>query len=123
MNEAYDIVVAGAGHNSLIAAAYPARAGFSCLILEAQDCIGGDTATEELTLPGFRQDSSSTAHNLSAATRRRRSPGRSRSSSGFGTAHERSARAADGTRQLAEVGSFRHLPAGAIGNRSTPRDC
>ncbi len=64
MSEQYDIVVAGAGHNSLIAAAYLARAGFRCLILEAQDRIGGDTATEEMTLPGFHQDSCSTAHNL-----------------------------------------------------------
>ena len=55
MSETYDVVVAGAGHNSLIAAAYLAKAGFRCLILEAQDHIGGDTATEEMPLPGFRR--------------------------------------------------------------------
>jgi phytoene dehydrogenase-like protein len=64
MSETYDVVVAGAGHNSLLAAAYLAKAGFRCLILEAQDHIGGDTATEEMPLPGFRHDSCSTAHNL-----------------------------------------------------------
>jgi phytoene dehydrogenase-like protein len=60
----WDVVVAGAGHNSLIAAAYLARAGLRCLVLEARSIIGGDTATEELTLPGFHHDSCSTAHNL-----------------------------------------------------------
>jgi len=64
MNEMFDVVVAGAGHNSLVAAAYLARAGLTCLVLEARPDIGGDTATEELTLPGFQHDSCSTAHNL-----------------------------------------------------------
>jgi len=48
----FDVVVAGAGHNSLAAAAYLAKAGFTCLILEHRNVIGGDTMTEELTLPG-----------------------------------------------------------------------
>jgi len=64
VSEQFDIVVAGAGHNSLLAAAYLAKAGFRCLVLEAEATIGGDTATEELTLPGYRHDSCSTAHNL-----------------------------------------------------------
>ncbi len=59
-----DVVVAGAGHNSLIAAAYLAKAGFEVVVLEARDTIGGDTATEELTLPGFKHDSCSSAHVL-----------------------------------------------------------
>jgi phytoene dehydrogenase-like protein len=60
----YDIVVAGAGHNSLLTAAYAARAGFSVLVLEGADRIGGDTTCEELTLPGFIHDPCATAHNL-----------------------------------------------------------
>jgi phytoene dehydrogenase-like protein len=60
----WDIVVAGAGHNSLLTAAYAARAGFKVLVLEGADRIGGDTACEELTLPGFIHDPCSTAHNL-----------------------------------------------------------
>ena len=60
--------MAGAGHNSLIAAAYLAKAGLRCLILEARPVIGGDTATEELTLPGYLHDSCSTAHNLLQAS-------------------------------------------------------
>lgn len=68
MSAGYDIVVAGAGHNSLIAAAYLSLAGFRCLVLEARDEVGGDTNTEEFTLPGFRHDACSTAHNLIQAS-------------------------------------------------------
>jgi len=60
----WDIVVAGAGHNSLLTAAYAARAGFRVLVLEGADRIGGDTTCEELTLPGFIHDPCATAHNL-----------------------------------------------------------
>lgn len=66
--EAHDVVVAGAGHNGLAAAAYLAKAGLSCLVLEAELRIGGDTATEELTLPGFLHDTCSTAHNIIQAS-------------------------------------------------------
>ena len=46
-----DVVVAGAGHNSLVSASYLAKAGFEVLVLEARPVVGGNTATEELTLP------------------------------------------------------------------------
>lgn len=62
MAEQYDVVVAGAGHNSLVAAAYLAKVGLTCVVLEARPRIGGNTATEELTLPGFLHDTCSTAH-------------------------------------------------------------
>ncbi|MHB8651077.1 MAG: phytoene desaturase family protein, partial [Gaiellaceae bacterium] len=64
MSEAYDVVVAGAGHNSLITAAYLAKAGYEVLVLEARAAAGGGTVTEELSLPGFRFDSCSTGHTL-----------------------------------------------------------
>jgi len=60
----HDIVFAGAGHNNLVAAAYAARAGFRVLVLEGAPSIGGDTSSEELTLPGFLHDPCATAHNL-----------------------------------------------------------
>jgi phytoene dehydrogenase-like protein len=60
----HDIVFAGAGHNNLVAAAYAARAGFRVLVLEGAPQIGGDTTTQELTLPGFLHDPCATAHNL-----------------------------------------------------------
>src|SRR4051794_25569672 len=62
MTEQFDIVIAGAGHNSLITAAYLGKAGYSCLVLEARHVIGGNTMTEELTLPGFLHDTCSTPH-------------------------------------------------------------
>jgi phytoene dehydrogenase-like protein len=59
-----DVVVAGGGHNSLIAACYLAKAGYEVLVLDARATPGGAAATEELTLPGFRFDSCSTGHTL-----------------------------------------------------------
>src|ERR1700757_1135338 len=58
----FDIVVAGAGHNSLITAAYLAKAGYRCLVLEGRPKIGGGVKTAELTLKGFHDDCCSTAH-------------------------------------------------------------
>lgn len=68
MSGTADVVVAGAGHNSLVTAAYLAKAGFEVLVVEARPVVGGNTATEELTLPGFLHDSCSTAHNLIQAS-------------------------------------------------------
>ena len=62
MADRFDIVVAGAGHNSLVAAAYLSKAGYRCLVLEGRSILGGNVVTEELTLPGFRHDSCGTAH-------------------------------------------------------------
>src|SRR3954467_15015738 len=59
-----DVVVVGAGHNSLVCAAYLATAGLEVLVLEAAPTVGGNTRTEELTLPGFAHDSCSSAHVL-----------------------------------------------------------
>jgi phytoene dehydrogenase-like protein len=59
-----EIVVAGAGHNSLITAAYLALAGYEVLVLDARDIPGGGAASEELLGPGFVIDSCSTGHTL-----------------------------------------------------------
>ena len=64
MSTTADIVVAGAGHNSLIAAAYLASAGRECVILDSRAVPGGGAATEEPLLPGFRIDTCSTGHTL-----------------------------------------------------------
>src|ERR1700752_1336324 len=58
----FDIVVAGAGHNSMITAAYLAKAGHRCLLLEGRPIVGGGVKTAELTLRGFKDDVCSTAH-------------------------------------------------------------
>jgi phytoene dehydrogenase-like protein len=61
-SDRFDIVVAGGGHNSLITAAYLAKAGYRCLVLEGRPKIGGGVKTAELTLKGFHDDCCSTAH-------------------------------------------------------------
>ena len=59
-----DVVVIGAGHNALVCAGYLAAAGVQVTVLEAAAGPGGNTRTEELTLPGFAHDSCSSAHVL-----------------------------------------------------------
>ncbi|HSF26257.1 MAG TPA: NAD(P)/FAD-dependent oxidoreductase [Actinomycetes bacterium] len=59
-----DVVIIGAGHNALVCAGYLAAAGLQVIVLEAGAVVGGNTATEELTLPGFQHDSCSSAHVL-----------------------------------------------------------
>jgi beta-carotene ketolase (CrtO type) len=58
----FDIVVAGAGHNSLVCAAYMAKAGFKVLVLEGRPTIGGGCKTQEVCLPGFKEDLCSSVH-------------------------------------------------------------
>jgi phytoene dehydrogenase-like protein len=58
----FDVVVAGAGSNTLTAAAYLAKAGLKVVMLERNRWIGGGAVTRELTVPGFRHDPHSTSH-------------------------------------------------------------
>ncbi len=60
--EQFDYVIAGAGHNSLLCAAYLAKAGNSVLVVEGRAMIGGGVKTAEVLLPGFRQDLCSSVH-------------------------------------------------------------
>ena len=62
--ERYDYVVAGAGHNSLICAAYLAKAGYRVIVLEGQDQIGGGCRTSDKILAGFHEDWCSSVHGL-----------------------------------------------------------
>jgi phytoene dehydrogenase-like protein len=48
----YDVIILGAGHNGLVAAAYLAGAGLSVLLLEKKDYIGGATTSQRL-FPDF----------------------------------------------------------------------
>ncbi|MGB6385156.1 MAG: NAD(P)/FAD-dependent oxidoreductase [Terriglobales bacterium] len=54
----YDAVIIGAGHNGLTAAAYLARAGYSTLVVERRDIVGGCCVTEEIA-PGCRASTTS----------------------------------------------------------------
>jgi len=53
MAERYDVIVIGGGHNGLVNAAYPARAGRRVLVLERRERVGGAAVTEEI-FPGYR---------------------------------------------------------------------
>ncbi|MGH9062822.1 MAG: FAD-dependent oxidoreductase, partial [Acidimicrobiales bacterium] len=58
------MVVVGAGHNGLVAAAYLARAGLRPLVLERNDRVGGAVMSGEATCPGFVHDLFATNQNL-----------------------------------------------------------
>ncbi len=53
----------GAGHNGLVAACYLAQAGRDVVVVEQLDRPGGGSRTEE-TVPGYRFDLHSAAHNI-----------------------------------------------------------
>jgi len=53
MNNRYDVIVIGGGHNGLVNAAYLARAGKRVLVLERRYVLGGAAVTEEV-FPGFK---------------------------------------------------------------------
>ncbi len=57
------IILIGAGHNSLVTAAYLARAGYPIRVLERGPAIGGAVHTQELW-PGYQVDTCSSFHVL-----------------------------------------------------------
>src|SRR5450631_4790407 len=61
-SDRFDIVVAGAGHNSLVTAAYLSKAGFRCVVLEGRPTVGGGVKSAQFTIRGFTHDTCSSAH-------------------------------------------------------------
>jgi phytoene dehydrogenase-like protein len=53
MNENYDAIIVGGGHNGLTAAGYLAKAGLKTVVLERRPVVGGAVVTEEIQ-PGYR---------------------------------------------------------------------
>lgn len=64
----YDAVVVGSGPNGLAAAITLQRQGWSVLLLEGKDTIGGGLRSAELTIPGFQHDICSAIHPMAAAS-------------------------------------------------------
>jgi phytoene dehydrogenase-like protein len=64
----HDAVVIGAGHNGLVAANVLADAGWSVLVVEAEDEPGGSVRSGELIEPGFVNDRFSAFYPLAAAS-------------------------------------------------------
>lgn len=64
MSSEHDIVVIGAGHNSLVTAAYLAVAGKRVLVLERNSYPGGGAATAELSEPGYLSERHGLMHVL-----------------------------------------------------------
>ena len=58
----FDAAVVGSGPNGLCAAIRLAQAGWSVVVYEAKETVGGGARTAELTLPGFRHDICSAIH-------------------------------------------------------------
>src|SRR5687767_618516 len=63
MSSRYDVIIIGAGHNGLVAAAYLARAGRKVLVVERREVVGGCVVTEELW-PGFKVSTASYVNSL-----------------------------------------------------------
>src|SRR5512138_2486644 len=63
MTARYAVIVIGAGHNGLVAAAYLAGAGRRVLVLERRELVGGCVVTEE-PWPGFRISTASYVNSL-----------------------------------------------------------
>lgn len=64
----YDAVVVGSGPNGLTAGITLAQEGWSVLVLEARETVGGGVRNKELTLPGFSHDVCSAIYPLSVAS-------------------------------------------------------
>ena len=59
----FDIIFVGTGHNSLVCAAYLAKAGYTVGMMERRPVVGGAVVTQEI-IPGYHFDLGGSAHIL-----------------------------------------------------------
>ena len=64
MASTFDFVIVGGGTNGLSAAAYLGKQGYSTIVLERQQYLGGGAITKEITLPGYKHDIFATSINI-----------------------------------------------------------
>lgn len=62
MVDEFDVVIAGAGHNSLACGALLAKRGLSVCVVERNPWIGGGCVTREVTIPGYKHDLFGSSH-------------------------------------------------------------
>lgn len=60
----YDFIVIGGGTNGLTCASYLLREGFSVILVEKNNYLGGCAVSDEITLPGYRHDVLATSINI-----------------------------------------------------------
>jgi phytoene dehydrogenase-like protein len=63
VNNTYDAIIIGGGHNGLVTACYLARAKWKVLVLERRYIVGGACVTEE-TFPGFKVSTAAYVNSL-----------------------------------------------------------
>src|SRR5437660_9282718 len=63
MQNSYDAIIIGAGHNGLVTACYLAREGWKVLVLERRYLVGGACVTEEV-FPGFKVSTAAYVNSL-----------------------------------------------------------
>lgn len=59
----FDVIIAGGGHNGLVAAGYLAKSGLDVAVLEQRDILGGPVGTFEF-MPGYRTSFSNSPGSL-----------------------------------------------------------
>lgn len=58
LNQEYDAIIIGGGHNGLVTAGYLQKSGLKTLVLEARSIVGGACVTEEV-FPGYKVSTTS----------------------------------------------------------------
>lgn len=60
----YDFIVIGGGINGLTCASYLLREGYSVILVEKKNYLGGCAVSDEITLPGYKHDVLATSINI-----------------------------------------------------------